>query len=84
MRDPMEKPFNGGILVAVSTNPGWTPVIIKASALILQTGGSLQHGALLARELGIPCVVGIMNVFDEFHDGQEVEVDAANDLVRKC
>lgn len=49
----------GDVLVAVSTDPGWTPLFIPAAAVILETGGELQHGALVAREYGKPCVSGI-------------------------
>src|SRR5262249_48389965 len=55
-----EKPLlKGEILVARATDPGWTPLFVNAGGIILEVGGSLQHGALVAREYGIPCVAGV-------------------------
>lgn len=71
----------GDILVAVTTDPGWTPLFVSAAAIILEVGGVLQHGALVARELNKPCVAGIANVFAHLRDGQFVEVDGANGVV---
>ena len=76
MNDPFEKDLEpGDVLVAVTTDPGWTPLFINAAAVILEIGGELQHGALVAREYGKPCVSGIFNAVRRFEDGQLVEVD---------
>ncbi len=76
MNDPFEKDLEpGDVLVAVTTDPGWTPLFINAAAVILEVGGELQHGALVAREYGKPCVSGIFNAVKRFEDGQLVEVD---------
>jgi phosphohistidine swiveling domain-containing protein len=72
----------GEILVARATDPGWTPLFINASGVILEVGGMLQHGALVAREYGKPCVAGIENATSIFQDGQVVEVDGASGIVR--
>ncbi len=78
-----EKPFlPGEILVARSTDPGWTPLFINAKAIILEIGGLLQHGAVVAREYGIPCVSGIERATSKFKDGQEIEVDGSNGRIR--
>jgi pyruvate,water dikinase len=78
-----EKPvLPGEILVARATDPGWTPLFINASGVILEVGGMLQHGALVAREYGKPCVAGIENATLIFKDGQMVELDGANGIVR--
>ena len=83
MSDPFEKELlPGEVLVAVTTDPGWTPLFINASAVILEIGGPLQHGALVAREYGKPCVSGIPNVTAQFEDGQIVEVDGTNGVIR--
>jgi len=83
MNDPFEKEVEpGDILVAVTTDPGWTPLFINAAAVILEIGGELQHGALIAREYGKPCVAGIPDVTAAFSDGQMVEVDGNSGLVR--
>ncbi|MCK5744170.1 MAG: hypothetical protein KAH30_05480, partial [Caldisericia bacterium] len=72
----------GEILVARTTDPGWTPLFINASAIILEIGGILQHGALVAREYGKPCVAGIISATEKLKDGQLVEVDGSNGVVR--
>ncbi len=83
LHSPDEKPFlHGEILVARATDPGWTPLFVNAAAVILEVGGLLQHGALVAREYGLPCVSGITNATSIFHDGMMVEVDGSNGIVR--
>lgn len=83
LNDPFEKELlPGDILVAVTTDPGWTPLFIPAAAVILEVGGELQHGALVAREYGKPCVSGIQDVTQQFEDGQMVEVDGNAGVIR--
>ena len=78
-----EKPFNPGeILITKATDPGWTPLIINCGGIVLEVGGMLQHGALVSREFNKPCVVGIDNVTKIIKDGEEVEVDAIEGVVR--
>jgi pyruvate,water dikinase len=78
-----EKPLlPGEILVARATNPGWTPLFINAKGIILEIGGALQHGAVVAREYGIPCVSGLHGATDLLQDGQLVEVDGSQGNVR--
>jgi len=78
-----EKPLlPGDVMVTRATDPGWTPLFINASGIILEVGGLLQHGALVAREYGKPCVAGIENVTDILRDGQMVEIDGAHGIVR--
>lgn len=78
-----EKPvLPGEILVARATDPGWTPLFINAAAIILEIGGALQHGAVVAREYGTPCVSGLDDATRIFKDGQLVEVDGSNGVVR--
>ena len=55
---------------------------VVAAAVILEIGGELQHGALVAREYGKPCVSGIQDVTTQFKDGQMVEVDGNAGVVR--
>ncbi|MCP4429166.1 MAG: hypothetical protein GY803_32165 [Chloroflexi bacterium] len=83
LHTPDEKPvLPGDILVARATDPGWTPLFINAAAIILEVGGLLQHGSLVAREYGKPCVAGIDNVTNLLRDGQMVEVDGLSGIVR--
>ena len=78
-----EKVFNPGeILITKATDPGWTPLIINCGGIVLEVGGMLQHGALVSREFNKPCVVGIENVTNIIKDGEEVEVDAIEGVVR--
>ena len=78
-----EKVFNPGeILITKATDPGWTPLIINCGGIVLEVGGMLQHGALVSREFNKPCVVGIENVTKIIKDGEEVEVDAIEGVVR--
>lgn len=63
------------ILVCPSTDPSWTPLFVGASGLILECGGALSHGAIVARELGLPAVV-LENATRIFEDGDELTLDA--------
>ncbi|MHB8076570.1 PEP/pyruvate-binding domain-containing protein [Desulfosporosinus fructosivorans] len=65
----------GDVMVAPSTDPGWTPLFLKASAIIMETGGFLSHGAIVAREYGVPAVVNIPGVMQVIKEGMQVEVD---------
>ena len=83
LRHPREKPVEpGDVLVAYTTGPGWTPLFVNAAAVVLEVGGTLQHGAVIAREYGKPCVVGIDRVTTRLRDGQRVQVDGNAGLVR--
>jgi pyruvate,water dikinase len=78
-----EKPVDkGDVLVAATTDPGWTPLFVNAAALVLEVGGTLQHGAVVAREYGKPCVVGLDRATERLEDGQRVEVDGGAGTVR--
>ncbi|MBN1449640.1 MAG: hypothetical protein JW963_01380, partial [Anaerolineales bacterium] len=79
---PDEKPvLPGEILVTRATDPGWTPLFLNAAAIVLEVGGLLQHGALVAREYGKPCVAGIENITSLLKDGQMIEVDGSNGIL---
>src|SRR5690606_30661198 len=67
----------GEILVAQMTNPDWLPTIRRAGALVTDTGGMTCHAAIVARELGVPCVVGARTATRDLHDGVTVTVDGA-------
>lgn len=83
LHDPHEKSIDkGDVLVAYTTDPGWTPLFANAAAVVLELGGVLQHGAVVAREYGKPCVAGIDRVMTKLHDGQRVEVDGTAGVVR--
>lgn len=65
----------GEILVTESTNPAWTPLFMTAKGLIMEYGGPLSHGGIVAREYGIPAVVGIPSVTELLKDGQLVRIN---------
>jgi len=65
----------GDILVAPSTDPAWTPLFLKAGGLVMETGGYLSHGAIVAREFGIPAVVNLPGIRAQLKDGETICVD---------
>ncbi|MBV1759170.1 MAG: hypothetical protein KMY55_15200 [Dethiosulfatibacter sp.] len=71
----------GEILVTESTNPAWTPLFATAGALIMEYGGPMSHGGIVAREYGIPAVVGISSATSLLKDGQRVRVNGESGIV---
>ncbi|TME89325.1 MAG: phosphoenolpyruvate synthase [Chloroflexi bacterium] len=67
----------GEVLVAPATDPGWTPLFLTASALVMEMGGMMSHGAVVAREYGIPAVVGVPNATERIVTGQRIIVDGS-------
>lgn len=65
----------GDVLVAPSTDPGWTPLFLRACALVMETGGYLSHGSVVAREFGVPAVVNVRGALNAIKDGQKIVVD---------
>ncbi len=65
----------GDILVAPSTDPGWTPLFLTAGGLVMEMGGAMSHGAVVAREYGIPAVVGLAGATERIPDGATILVD---------
>jgi len=75
--------FNeGDILVSINTNPSLMPAIIKCSGIITDEGGVMCHASIIARELGKPCIIGTKIATKVLEDGDLVEVDANNGIVR--
>jgi pyruvate,water dikinase len=72
----------GEILVAPSTDPGWTPLFLTAGGLVMEMGGANSHGAVVAREYGIPAVVGVAGATEMITSGMELTVDGASGIVR--
>jgi rifampicin phosphotransferase len=71
----------GEILVAPSTDPGWTPLFLTAAGLVMEMGGAMSHGAVVAREYGIPAVVGVANATAAIKTGQKITVDGGAGVV---
>jgi len=67
----------GEILVAPSTDPGWTPLFLTAGGLVMEMGGPNSHGAVVAREYGIPAVVGVPDATSLIATGHSITVDGA-------
>ena len=65
----------GDVLVTCQTDPGWGPVFFLIGGLVIERGGMLSHGAIIAREFGIPCVVGVPDAVKRIPDGCRVDVD---------
>jgi pyruvate, water dikinase len=68
---------DGEVLVAPMTNPDWVPTMRRAGALVTDSGGMTCHAAIVARELGVPCVVGTGSATTDLADGQLVTVDGS-------
>ena len=66
---------NGDVLVTRQTDPGWAAVFGLVSGLVIERGGLLSHGAIVAREFGLPCVVGVENATGRIRSGQRITVD---------
>ncbi|WAC63961.1 phosphoenolpyruvate synthase [Pseudoxanthomonas sp. SL93] len=75
--DDMARVQPGDVLVADMTDPDWEPVMKRASAIVTNRGGRTCHAAIIARELGVPAVVGTGNALDHIADGQEVTISCA-------
>lgn len=71
----------GEILVAPSTDPAWTPVFARLGGLVLERGGMLSHGAVVAREYQLPAVVAPVGLY--LHDGDWVELDGTSGVVKR-
>ena len=71
----------GDILVCQVTNPTWAPVFDKISAAVSDIGGSMSHAAIVAREYGLPAVVGTGQATSRIHDGQRIRVDGSRGIV---
>jgi phosphohistidine swiveling domain-containing protein len=68
---------DGDVLVARSTDPSWTPLFLRAGAIVVEEGGPLSHAAIVARELGLPAVLNVPGATRALQDGQEVTVDGS-------
>jgi pyruvate,water dikinase len=71
----------GAVLVARTTNPAWTPLFYRASAVITESGGPLSHGAVTAREIGLPAVMSVKGALRLLENGQVVSVEGSKGQV---
>jgi pyruvate,water dikinase len=79
--EEFERLGRGDILVAPATTPAWTPLFALAGGLVTDLGGSLSHGSIIAREYGIPAVMGTGNGTEIIRDGQSITVDGGEGKV---
>jgi len=84
VRSPEDFPHfpKDAILVARTTNPAWTPLFYQARGVITESGGPLSHGAVTARELGLPAVMSVRHVMRLLGNGQRVRIDGRNGTVQ--
>jgi pyruvate,water dikinase len=73
----------GEILVCPGTDPAWTPLFLAAGGLIMEVGGLMTHGAVVAREYGIPAVVGVSHATTRVQTGERLQVDGASGKIVK-
>jgi phosphoenolpyruvate synthase/pyruvate phosphate dikinase len=80
--DDFARILPGDIIVCPSSNPSWVPVFTIAGGLVTNTGGILSHAALVAREFGLPAVVGVPDATTKIREGQTIEIDGTSGIVR--
>lgn len=71
----------GDILVTVFTDPSWTPLFVSIKGLVTEVGGLMTHGAVIAREYGLPAVVGVEGATRMIKDGQRIRVNGTKGTV---
>ncbi|MFI7195123.1 PEP-utilizing enzyme [Nocardia nova] len=71
----------GEILIAPITDPGWTPLFTSAEAVVVNVGSTLSHAAIVSRELGIPCVLGVTNATKRIRDGAKLTVNGTTGVI---
>ncbi len=80
--DTDEQVLAGEVLVAPFTDPGWTPYFVTAAAIVMDQGGILSHGSIVAREYGIPAVVNVGQATKIIKTGQTIQVDGNRGVVK--
>jgi len=80
--DMMEADLEAGdILVTACTDPSWTPLFVAIKGLVTEVGGLMTHGAVIAREYGLPAVVGVLHATRLIRDGQRIRVHGTDGYV---
>lgn len=72
---------DGDILVTVFIDPSWSPMLVSAKGVVMEVGGVMTHGAVIAREYGVPCVAGVENATIRIKDGQRIRVNGSEGYV---
>jgi phosphohistidine swiveling domain-containing protein len=82
--DPKEiQSLDGDILVTTSTDPGWITLFPSASAIIVERGSLLSHSAIVSREMGIPCIVGVSGLLRSLKTGDVIEMDGSTGEIKQ-
>ncbi|MBC7384244.1 MAG: phosphoenolpyruvate synthase [Bacteroidia bacterium] len=79
--------MNGHILVTSSTDPGWVPLFVSAAGILVERGSMLSHSAIVSREMGLPCIVGITGLMQQLKSGDLVEMNGATGeiiIIERC
>ena len=71
----------GDILVTAFTDPSWTPLFVSIKGLVTEVGGMMTHGAVIAREYGLPAVIGVENATRLIKDGERIRVNGTEGYV---
>ena len=74
--------LNNSILVTSSTDPGWVTLFPTCAAILVERGSLLSHSAIVSRELGIPCIVGIKDLLQIVKTGMEVEMNGSTGIIK--
>ncbi len=72
----------GDILITTFTDPSWTPLFVSIKGLVTEVGGLMTHGAVIAREYGLPAVVGVENATKQIKDGQRILVNGTEGYIQ--
>lgn len=82
--DPQElDSLNGKILVTSSTDPGWVTLFPTASAIVVERGSLLSHSAIVSREMGIPCIVGVSGLLRSLKTGDKIKMDGSSGIIKR-
>jgi len=84
VKNPKDIPsLNGAILVTSSTDPGWVTLFPTASGIIVERGSLLSHSAIVSREMGIPCIVGVTGLLQTLKTGDWIEMDGSTGEIKR-
>ncbi|MCX8131509.1 MAG: PEP-utilizing enzyme [Clostridia bacterium] len=80
---PVDANLNGEILVAKRTDPGWVPLFPSVSGIVIERGSPLSHSAVVAREMGIPAIVGVRRVTEVIPDNERIRMNGSTGIIEK-
>jgi len=79
---PQDANLNGEIMVTKRTDPGWVPLFPSVSGIVIERGSVLSHSAVVAREMGIPTIVGLRGITEKIKDNDRIQINGATGIVR--